>query len=107
MTADEAPSRKLPKLSEMHLPVGGHRMRPALEDVLLFLQREFAIDTAQGWRAVLDEHLCNWRDLQLKSAVRDNPEAAAEVLRLLGYQVRSPTVVAPRSDPDRNKLYWP
>ena len=99
--------RKLPRLSEMHLPVGGHRMRPALEDVLLFLKREFAIDTAPGWRSVVDDHLRNWRKIQLMSAVRDAPEAAAEVLRLLGYTVEPPAVPAPRPPREQVKLYWP
>lgn len=99
--------RKLPRLSEIHLPVGGHRMRPALEDVLLFLQREFAITTAPGWRAVIDERLRSWREIQLMSAVRDAPEAAAEVLRTLGYTVGSPSVVPPRVPTEGAKLYWP
>ncbi|MFJ4925328.1 hypothetical protein [Streptomyces sp. NPDC088736] len=99
--------RKLPRLSEMHLPVGGHRMRPALEDVLLFMQREFAIDTVAGWKAVIGDRLKNWREIQLMSAVRDAPEAAAEVLRLLGYKVEPPTVPTQRPSPDEIKLYWP
>ncbi|MER6151577.1 hypothetical protein [Streptomyces hirsutus] len=99
--------RKLPRLSEIHLPVGGHRMRPALEDVLLFLKREFAITTAPGWRTVIDERLRNWREIQLMSAVRDAPEAAAEVLRTLGYTVESPSVIRPRVPADDVKLYWP
>lgn len=99
--------RRMPRLSEMHLPVGGHRMRPALEDVLLFLKREFAIDTADTWRKVIDEHLRSWREIQLMSAVRDAPDAAAEVLRALGYTVQPPAVVRQRSSPDHNKLYWP
>lgn len=99
--------RKLPKLSEMHVPVGGHRMRPSLEDVLLFLKREFAIDTVDGWRSVIDQHLREWRSVQLKAAVRDEPEHAAEVLRNLGYTVEPPMSPRPRQDPDRVKLYWP
>lgn len=99
--------RRLPRLSEMHLPVGGHRMRPALEDVLLFMKREFAITTVPGWRAVIDERLRNWREIQLMSAVRDAPEAAAEALRALGYTVQSPSVVRPRAPAEDAKLYWP
>jgi hypothetical protein len=99
--------RKLPRLSEMHLPVGGHRMRPAFEDVLLFLKREFAIDTAPTWRLVIDEHLRGWRRVQLMSAVRDAPEAAAEVLRALGYTVTPPMIGPPRASRDDIKLYWP
>lgn len=97
---------RLPRLSEMHLPVGGHRMRPSLEDVLLFLKREFGIDTAADWRTVIDRHLEEWRLTQLKSAVRDAPEAAAEVLRGLGYGVGAPKVTAPRSG-EPAKLFWP
>ncbi|MEU4154786.1 hypothetical protein [Streptomyces antimycoticus] len=99
--------RKLPRLSEMHLPVGGHRMRPSLEDVLLFLKREFAIDTAPAWRTVIDDHLKSWREIQLMSAVRDAPEAAAEVLRLLGYTVMPPEVPTQRPSVEQVKLFWP
>lgn len=98
--------RKLPRLSEMHLPVGGHRMRPALEDVLLFMQREFAIDTAPGWRSVIEARLKTWREVQLMSAVRDAPEVAADALRTLGYKVER-TVPTPRVSQDDVKLYWP
>jgi hypothetical protein len=99
--------RRLPRLSEMHIPVGGHRMRPALEDVLLFLKREFAIDTVDSWRTVIDDRLRTWREIQLMSAVRDAPEAAADVLRALGYEVKAPTVIRPRASHDDVKLYWP
>lgn len=99
--------KPLPRLAEMHLPVGGHRMRPALEDVLLFLHREVAIDVAPSWQAVLKEHLEDWRRLQLRSAVRDAPEEAVEVLRALGYTVEPPKVVGPRPAPDSVKLFWP
>ncbi|MFF3768438.1 hypothetical protein ACFYYR_30750 [Streptomyces sp. NPDC001922] len=98
---------KLPRLAEMHLPVGGHRMRPSLEDVLLFLEREFSIDTRPGWRAVVEEHLVDWRLMQMKSAVRDAPEEAAETLRLLGYTVEPPKVVRPRTERDVTKLFLP
>ncbi|MFW6724139.1 hypothetical protein ACHZ98_29115 [Streptomyces sp. MAR4 CNY-716] len=103
----ELRKRRLPKLSEMHLPVGGHRMRPALEDVLLFLKREFDIDTQPTWKPILEERLREWRLVQLKSAVRDAPEAAAEALRLLGYQVEEPKAPRPRRSPEDVKLFWP
>ena len=99
--------RRLPRLSEMHLPVGGHRMRPALEDVLLFMKREFAIETAPGWRSVIEGRLKKWREIQLMSSVRDAPEAAAEALRAMGYTVQSPMVGRPRVSQDDIKLYWP
>ncbi|MFD9421559.1 MULTISPECIES: hypothetical protein [unclassified Streptomyces] len=98
---------KLPRLSEIHFPVGGHRMRPSLEDVLLFLHREFAIDTAPGWKTVIERHLRIWRTMQLKTAVRDAPDVAARVLRQLGYTVTEPTIPAARPATDDVKLYWP
>ncbi|MGW3086737.1 hypothetical protein [Streptomyces sp. NPDC001108] len=98
---------KLPRLSEMHLPVGGHRMRPSLEDVLLFLQREFAFDTVDGWKTVIEDHLMNWRVMQLKAGVRDAPDTAARVLRALGYSVIEPGVPVARQALEAVKLYWP
>ncbi|MFJ9621028.1 hypothetical protein [Streptomyces sp. NPDC101181] len=98
---------RLPRLSELHLPVGGHRMRPALEDVLLFLKREFAIDTVDGWKTIIDEHLRSWRLMQLRTAVRDSPESAAQVLRGLGYTVVEPSVPGARAAPEEIKLFWP
>lgn len=82
-------------------------MRPALEDVLMFLEREFGIDVEHGWRRVLDQHLREWRAVQLKAAVRDEPEAAVQVLRNLGYAVAAPKAPRPRPGPDEAKLYWP
>ncbi|AMM12332.1 hypothetical protein Salbus254_5904 [Streptomyces albidoflavus] len=98
---------KLPRLSELHLPVGGHRMRPALEDVLLFLHREFAIDTTPHWKDVLQASLRDWRLMQLKAAVRDAPESAASVLRDLGYEVTEPKIPPSRQPDSKVKLYWP
>jgi len=38
-----------------------------------------------------------WRSFQMKAAVRDAPEAAAEVLRLLDYDV-TPKIPPPRDN---------
>ncbi|SOD64010.1 hypothetical protein SAMN06297387_113169 [Streptomyces zhaozhouensis] len=97
---------RMPRSAELHLPVGGHRLRPSLEDVLLFLKREFEIATTPHWRTVLDDHLRDWRLTQLKSAVRDAPEAAAEALRTLQYQVLAPALPAQRAD-SRVRLFRP
>ncbi|WP_322501214.1 hypothetical protein TR631_21115 [Streptomyces rochei] len=98
-------ARRLPRLAEMHFSVGGHRMRPALEDVLLLLEREFAIDVVNGWREVLEKHLREWRILQLKSAVRDAHEDAAQTLREIGYVVTPTERVEPQRGSSR--LYLP
>ncbi|MEV0375778.1 hypothetical protein AB0I10_39620 [Streptomyces sp. NPDC050636] len=98
-------SGKLPRLAEMQFSVGGHRMRPALEDVLLLLEREFAVDVEPGWRGVVNEQQREWRLLQMKSAVRDAHEHAAETLREIGYVVeRTDNVMAQKPD---SRLYRP
>lgn len=96
--------RRLPRLAELHFPVGGHRFRPSLEDVLLMLEREFAIDVADGWRAVVNQHLEEWRLLQVKSVARDAHETAAEVLRELGYTVTAPEGIGVQRP---GRLFWP
>ncbi|MFX1822186.1 hypothetical protein PV768_20635 [Pseudarthrobacter sp. CC4] len=73
--------------SQLHLPLGGPRFRPALEDVLEMLVVEFAIDRSVEWRSSLREGRSLWRDTQLRAAVADNPEAAVEALTELGYTV--------------------
>lgn len=104
--AEQLRKGKLPRLSEIHFPVGGHRFRPALEDVLALLAREFAIDVQPNWMKVVEQETREWRLLQLRSAVRDAHEAAAETLRELGYKVEPPTVGPPRQSDDA-RLYWP
>ncbi|OWA13122.1 hypothetical protein B9W68_13260 [Streptomyces sp. CS227] len=103
---------KLPRISEIHFPVGGHRFRPGLEDVLLLLEREFAIDVEPGWRKIVDAETQKWRLLQLRAAVRDAPDIAAAVLRdHLGYTVIPPeseSLPAPRPAAEKDsRLFWP
>ncbi|MEW2704236.1 hypothetical protein AB0948_04360 [Streptomyces koyangensis] len=93
-------------------PVGGHRFRPNLEDVLLLLEREFAIDVEPGWRKIVDAETQKWRLLQLRAAVRDAPDVAAAVLRdHLGYTVIPPEsegLPAPRPAAEKDsRLFWP
>jgi hypothetical protein len=73
--------------SQLHLPLGGPRFRPALEDVLEMLVAEFSIDRATGWQDSLREGRSLWRDTQLRAAVADNTAAAVDALRELGFAV--------------------
>lgn len=92
----------VPHLSALHFPLGGARFRPAIEDVLQMVIEEFGVDHAAGWRGVLERAREDWRVLQLKSAVRDDLESAAEVLRDHGYSVqRSDGEVPQRGKPLR------
>lgn len=91
---------KPPRLQEFHFPLGGHRFRPCLEDVLHALVVEFDVDRADGWKSAVKEGREQWRRLQVRAAVRDAPEVAAEVLRHLGYDV-APRTPAPADNVER------
>lgn len=81
---------RVPRLADFHFPLGGPRFRPSLEDVVEIVVREFGLDTNQGWEDAVREGRGRWREKQLRSAVRDDPDTAAAVLRRLGYAVSAP-----------------
>lgn len=81
---------RMPRLSELHFPLGGSRYRPCLEDVLQMLIDEFGVDKEEGALMALAEGRANWRRVQLAAAVRDSPEVAAGVLREMHYTVLRP-----------------
>lgn len=89
------------KVSSLHLPLGGTRFRPALEDVLQMVVEEFGIDAENDWRRHLEDGREAWRRTQTKAVVRDAPEEAAHVLRKLGYCVAPPTDGIPDDRRDR------
>ena len=76
-----------PRLADLHFPVGGHRFRPCLEDVLELLWVEFGIDVLQSATIAIREGRREWRRKQLRAAVSDDPAAAIEELRSKGYTV--------------------
>jgi len=94
----------VPRLAQLHFPLGGHRFRPCLEDVLQMLVFEFGLDTQPKWLEAIELGRMDWREMQLKAAVRDAPECAADVLRALGYDVTSPAD-APAWNTDRLKAF--
>ncbi|NMO88209.1 hypothetical protein [Actinomycetospora sp. TBRC 11914] len=74
-------------MSELHLPLGGPRFRPCLEDVLEMLVNEFGVEcTPEGLTALRDARE-QWRGVQLATATRDAPEHAIRALAELGYSV--------------------
>jgi hypothetical protein len=73
------PARKL------HLPVGGRRFRPTLEDVIELLVWEGFAEGRAGWETVVARHREEWMDRQLMAAVRRNPKPALEALRAEGH----------------------
>lgn len=82
--------RKSRKLRDLHLPVGGKRYRPTLEDMIEFVVTEEMATPHEGWLDVVLEHRRRWELIQLKAAVRRDQEDAAEALRAEGWSVSAP-----------------
>lgn len=74
-------------MESLHVPVGGGRFRPCLEDVIEFLVVECRFDSQEGWRAAVQTGREQWRRTQTRTVVRDSPIEAADTLRALGYTV--------------------
>jgi hypothetical protein len=90
------------ELCKLHLPVGGARMRPCLEDLLQLLVEEFRFDAMAKARQAIEEGRIRWRRRQLAAMVRDDPEEAIRVLTdELGYEVKSPASGARSAQLDR------
>lgn len=78
------------QMSSLHIPVGGERFRPCIEDLLQFLIEECGIDPLPDWRDAVDEGRERWRRRQIRTVARDAPAEAAQVLRDLGWTVEAP-----------------
>lgn len=102
---DGTSGRAVPRLSDLHFPLGGPRYRPCVEDVLQLLVNEFDIETVQGYQEAIDAGRQAWRRRQLGAAVRDIPEEAARVLKELGYTVQPPESGPPEDKIDRLTQY--
>lgn len=83
--------RKKPHdMSALHLPTGGARFRPSLEDIVQFLVVDCKFDRLVSWHEVVDKHREKWRRKQTRAAVRSMAEEAANELIELGYAVEPP-----------------
>lgn len=105
--AHAARPKQVPKphdLSALHLPVGGERFRPCLEDLMQFLIVDCGIDAKDGWLEAVEFGRERWRRRQLGSAVRDAPREAARVLKDLGYAVTPPNG-EPADKPDKLRAW--
>jgi hypothetical protein len=75
---------------KLHLPVGGRRYRPSLEDLIQLVASEDLCDTRPGWEDLLNQSRDAFQEKQLRAAVRRNPEVAADALEDLEYGVMRP-----------------
>lgn len=78
------------RMAGLHFPVGGHRFRPGLEDVLQMLHVEFGADVGPDWESTLRSARETYRRNQTGAVVRDCPREAIRVLRELGCHVDEP-----------------
>lgn len=73
------------RLENLHIPVGGRRYRPSVEDFIEFLLLENLVtDLKPNGIEALEISRQAWLELQLKSAVKNNPEAAISQLKSMG-----------------------
>lgn len=77
-------------LGKLHLPVGGKRYRPALEDIIEALIVEGILAPEAGWERVLEDGRSKFRRSQLKAAIRRDPDTAVAALQALNYTVIEP-----------------
>lgn len=80
---------KMPLLSEIHFPLGGERFRPCLEDFLEFSILEFGLSVKPTALKALGEGRLRWRHTQLRAAISDYPEIAADAFCKYGWKVES------------------
>ncbi len=78
------------KPDDLHLPVGGRRFRPCLEDLIEFCILERLVTPRPRWESVLNVSRQRFRDDQLRAAVRRSPEIAAGVLKERGWKLTEP-----------------
>lgn len=77
-------------VESLHIPMGGERFRPCLEDVVEFLIRDCGFQGAAGWKQAIADGRARWRRIQTHAVVRDAPECAVTELESLGYKVTPP-----------------
>jgi hypothetical protein len=74
-------------LKEVHLPVGGRRFRPTVEDIIEMLIVEKMVEARSGWRNIIEHHRASWQEMQVKAAVRRHPSWAADALIEQGWAI--------------------
>jgi hypothetical protein len=67
-------------LERLHLPVGGRRFRPSVEDIVEFLIDERLVEAKPDARDVLHRSRGRYHQIQLRAAVRSRPDIAADAL---------------------------
>ena len=77
-------------MGALHLPTGGQRFRPDLEDVIQFLITDCLFDHLDGWKNTVAAARADWRVIQVKATTRAMAVHAVAALEELGYTVTPP-----------------
>lgn len=81
----------MPRMDEIHFPVGGSRFRPTVEEMLQFLDREgIYSDWKDGWQTAVETSLREWEERQVRATVRRHRDIAVEQLRSMNFVVHPP-----------------
>lgn len=76
-------------LERMHLPVGGRRFRPTLEDIVEFLITEKLAEPKVEWKSAVELGRERFRQKQLRAAIRRDPETARSALTDIDAEAKS------------------
>ena len=77
-------------IESLHVPMGGERFRPCLEDVIEFLIRDCGFKGGPNWKQAIRDGRARCRRIQTRAVVRDSPASAIAELEALGYQITPP-----------------
>lgn len=72
-------------LNKLHLPVGGRRFRPTLEDIIEFLIVERLTQCRPNWKEAVENSRSSFREKQLRAAIRQHPDVARDQLQCDGH----------------------
>jgi hypothetical protein len=79
------------ELDTLHIPLGGRRFRPSVEDFIEFLVQERLISgLSQAGKKALEAGRQEWEQRQAMATARRFPDEAAAQLRRMGYHVEEP-----------------
>lgn len=78
------------EVAKLHLPVGGIRYRPSVEDIVEALIMEKILVGKPGWEDAIADGRKRYHQQQLRAAVRSDPSTAIIELQDAGYTVVPP-----------------
>lgn len=75
---------------DIHFPMGGHRFRVCLEDIIELVIREFGAEPVEGWEGHVERGRQRYRKGQMETIIWKNLPEAVKQLRNLGFEVIPP-----------------